>query len=409
MTIHWGKKSLLEAPLQIIDGDRGKAYPKHFDFSTEGFCLFLNATNVTTEGFNFSDCQFISDQKDNELRKGKLDRDDVVLTTRGTLGNVAFYDEDVAYDHIRINSGMVIIRCDSSHLLPEFIYSFLRSPLFKSQVDQLKSGVAQPQLPIRDLSKIKIPFPPILEQRGIVDLIVSYDKLIENNRRRMALLEESARLLYREWFVRLRFPGYEHTRIVDGVPEGWEKIPASETIEINPKTILSDEDEHWYVEMADLSTDSMVIQNAVKREGRSGSKFKNGDTLFARITPCLENGKTGFVNFMVEDEAGRGSTEFIVLRSKSLTPEFVYCLARTYDFRENAIKSMIGSSGRQRVQESCFDKYLVLAPPQPILRMFSEFAESIFEQIKNLHGQNQKLRIARDLLLPRLMSGEIEV
>jgi type I restriction enzyme S subunit len=293
--------------------------------------------------------------------------------------------------------------------LPEFIYSFFRSPLFKSQVDQLKSGVAQPQLPIRDLSKIKIPLPPVWEQRKIVDHVFSFDKLIENNRRRMALLEESVRLLYREWFVRLRFPGYEHTRSVDGVPEGWKQTPSSEAIEINPKTLLSDEEEHWYVEMADLSTGSMIIQNAVKKEGRSGSKFKNGDTLFARITPCLENGKTGFVDFMAEDEVGRGSTEFIVLRSKNLTPEYVYCLARTYDFRENAIKSMIGSSGRQRVQESCFDKYLLLAPPSPLLDLFSEFVRPIFEQIKNLHGQNQKLRTARDLLLPRLMSGEIEV
>jgi type I restriction enzyme S subunit len=112
---------------------------------------------------------------------------------------------------------------------------------------------------------------------------------------------------------------------------------------------------------------------------------------------------------MSEGETGRGSTEFIILRSKRVTPEFVYCLARTYHFRENAIKSMIGSSGRQRVQESCFDKFLMWIPPQSLLRLFSEFAEPIFEQIKNLHAQNQKLRLARDLLLPRLMNGEISV
>jgi type I restriction enzyme S subunit len=153
----------------------------------------------------------------------------------------------------------------------------------------------------------------------------------------------------------------------------------------------------------------MVIQNAVKRGGRSGSKFRNGDTLLARITPCLENGKTGFVNFMANGEAGRGSTEFIVLRSGRVTPEFVYCLARTYHFRENAIKSMVGSSGRQRVQETCFAKFMVLVPPSSLLSLFSESAEPIFQQIKVLHSQNQQLRTARDLLLPRLMSGEIVV
>jgi type I restriction enzyme, S subunit len=225
----------------------------------------------------------------------------------------------------------------------------------------------------------------------------------------MELLEEAARQLYLEWFVRLRFPGREHIRIVDGVPEGWRRVPTPEAIEINPTMRLSDDEEHWWVEMCDLPTDSMVIQNAVNRDGRSGSKFRNGDTLFARITPCLENGKTGFVNFMAEGEVGRGSTEFIVLRSKRLTPEFVYCLARTYDFRENAIKSMVGSSGRQRVQETCFEKFFVLVPPSSLLALFDESVKPMFEQIKVLHSQNQKLRAARDLLLPRLMSGEIAV
>lgn len=225
----------------------------------------------------------------------------------------------------------------------------------------------------------------------------------------MELLEEAARQLYREWFVRLRFPGREHRRIINGVPEGRERVPTPEAIEINPRTALSDEEENWWVEMADLPTDSMVIQAATLRDGRSGSKFRNGDTLFARITPCLENGKTGYVNFMADGIVGRGSTEFIVLRSKRLTPEFVYCLARTYDFRENAIKSMVGSSGRQRVQESCFEKFFVLVPPTSLLALFREAVEPMFEQIKVLHFQNQKLRAARDVLLPRLMSGEIAV
>jgi len=225
----------------------------------------------------------------------------------------------------------------------------------------------------------------------------------------MALLEEAARQLYREWFVRLRFPGHEHTRITNGVPVGWEKMPVSQAIQINPRTPLSDADEHWYVEMADLPTNSMVIQNAVKRDGRSGSKFCNGDTLFARITPCLENGKTGFVDFMEDGEAGRGSTEFIVLRAGKVTQEFVYCLARTFDFREIAIKSMIGASGRQRVQESCFDKFMMLVPPKAMLELFSDFVVPVFKQIKFLHMQNQRLRAARDLLLPKLMSGEIAV
>jgi type I restriction enzyme S subunit len=161
--------------------------------------------------------------------------------------------------------------------------------------------------------------------------------------------------------------------------------------------------------MADLPTNSMVIQNSILREGRSGSKFMNGDTLLARITPCLENGKTAFVQFLAEGEVARGSTEFIVLRSRRLTPEFVYCLARTYKFRENAIKSMVGSSGRQRVQESCFSEFPVTIPTASLLNLFTELAEPAFRMVYLLHSQNEKLRTARDLLLPRLMSGEVAV
>src|ERR1017187_870362 len=251
--------------------------------------------------------------------------------------------------------------------------------------------------------------PEIDAQRRAGSCLTAYDDLIANNRRRMALLEKAARLLYEEWFVRLRFPGHERTLIVGGIPRGWQSVPTPEAIEINPPTRLSDEEEHWYVEMSDLPTDSMAIQNAVKRGGRSGSKFRNSDTLLARITPCLENGKTGFVNFLADGEVAKGSTEFIVLRSRRLTPEFVYCLARTYHFRGNAIKSMIGASGRQRVQESCFEKFMVFIPPRPLLDLFSESAEPMFQQVKVLHAQNQKLKAARDLLLPRLMSGEIAV
>jgi type I restriction enzyme, S subunit len=279
----------------------------------------------------------------------------------------------------------------------------------KQHYQQVSQGAAQDNLSLEKLLSFKLSIPPVEKQRRIADILSAYDDLIENNRRRMKLLEESARQLYQEWFVRLRFPGHEHTRIVDGLPEGWERMPMPEVVEINPTTRLSDEKEHWYVEMADLSADSMVIQNAVKRDGRSGSKFRNGDTLLARITPCLENGKTGYVDFLSNGEVGKGSTEFIVLRSKCVSPEFVYCLARTYQFRENAIKSMVGSSGRQRVQESCFEKFLVLLPPHLLVKLFREFTEPAFQQIKIFHSQNLKLQTGRNILLPRLMNGEITV
>lgn len=281
--------------------------------------------------------------------------------------------------------------------------------LLKPQLRRVTRGATQDNLSVAKLLAFKFPVPPYPVQQQIGETLRNYGDLIENNSRRMELLEQSVHLLYQEWFVRLRFPGHEHTSLVDRIPVGWNHVATPDVIEINPATQLSNNDEHWWVEMADLPTGSMVVQSAVRRPGRSGSKFQNGDVLFARITPCLENGKTAIVNFLADGEVGRGSTEFIVLRSRSLTPEFVYCLARTYDFRENAIKSMIGASGRQRVQESCFEKFLVLVPPKTLLDAFQGFARPIFHQIRILDSQLKKLRAARELLMPRLMSGEIQV
>lgn len=333
--------------------------------------------------------------------------DDLILAREAPAGNVAIVKDG---EKVCLGQRTVHLRPDKNIVDPDFLCYFLLAPPQQGKLLAGETGATAKHVNMADIRRLELcGLPDIATQKAAGSMLAAYDGLIENNRRRMALLEESARHLYQEWFVRLRFPGYEHTRIVDGVPEGWDRVPTPEAIDINPKTKLSADDEHWYVEMADLPTDSMVIQGAVMRDGRSGSKFQNGDTLLARITPCLENGKTGFVNFMAPGEVGRGSTEFIVLRSKRVTPEFVYCLARTYHFRENAIKSMVGSSGRQRVQESCFEKFLVLVPPPLLLQLFSEFAEPIFEQIKTLHAQNQKLHAARDLLLPRLMSGEVTV
>ena len=146
------------------------------------------------------------------------------------------------------------------------------------------------------------------------------------------------------------------------------------------------------------------------RAGNSGAKFKNGDTLLARITPCLENGKTGYVQFLPDDAAvGFGSTEFIVLRGKLLTREMVYLLAREPSFRDHAIKSMSGASGRQRVQEKGFATYFLAAPPPQMAQRFSSIASPLFHLVHVLAKKNANLRVTRDLLLPRLISGEIDV
>lgn len=145
----------LEKAIDIIDGDRGVNYPKQEEFYPEGDCLFLNAGNVTSKGFNFSACSYITKEKDSILRKGKLQHGDVILTTRGTVGNAAFYNETMTFSEMRINSGMVILR-NLGVVSPEYIYSALRHEYLQKLMTLYASGSAQPQLPIKDMKRMKI-------------------------------------------------------------------------------------------------------------------------------------------------------------------------------------------------------------------------------------------------------------
>ena len=145
--------------VDFIDGDRGKNYPTFDEFISTGYCLFLNASNVTSTGFNFDNCMFVSEEKDKLMNKGHLSPYDIVLTSRGTLGNVALYDKHIKYENVRINSGMLIIRPKTKRLSPYFIYALLKSSYMKAAIERFKSGSAQPQLPIKDLQKITFEIP----------------------------------------------------------------------------------------------------------------------------------------------------------------------------------------------------------------------------------------------------------
>ena len=162
----WPIPTFEAAPFQIIDGDRRANYPSKEDFSPTGHCLFLNTKNVRSDGFKFEDLEFVSAEKDLALRKGKLQRGDVLLTTRGTIGNTALYDASVRFDHIRINSGMLIFRPDATQLSSSYLFHFFQSENFRAQREAIVSGAAQPQLPIRSLNAAKIPLPPLATQRS---------------------------------------------------------------------------------------------------------------------------------------------------------------------------------------------------------------------------------------------------
>lgn len=163
-----GDKDLVD----IIDGDRGANYPKKSDFHQHGYCLFMSTKNVRPDGFKFEDRMFITEEKDRKLRNGKLKRNDLVMTTRGTIGNIGLYSDDIEFENIRINSGMLIFRVNPNVILSSFLFELFRSNIIKTQTKKLTSGAAQPQLPIKTLVNFKIPVPISLDvQQSLVDNI----------------------------------------------------------------------------------------------------------------------------------------------------------------------------------------------------------------------------------------------
>jgi type I restriction enzyme S subunit len=158
---------------KTIDGDRGPNYPKKEEFFSEGYCLYLSTKNVREDRFRFDDTMFITKEKDEKLRSGKLQLNDVVITTRGTLGNVALYDERIPFQHVRINSGMLILRITNEHLNNYYLMKFITSPIFISQLKDKQTGTAQPQIPANILREIEISLPSIEEQNQIVQEIES--------------------------------------------------------------------------------------------------------------------------------------------------------------------------------------------------------------------------------------------
>ena len=199
----YNEKGLPALPMtelcEIIDGDRGANYPKQEEFLEDGFCLFLNAKNVTSNGFSFENRMYITEEKDKVLRKGKLNRGDVVLTTRGTLGNLAFYDHSVPYEHMRINSGMVILRMRRELIAERFFIEQFKMRLVSIK-EKVASGSAQPQLPISTMNKIVMLVPAIELQNQFATFVEQTDKSKLAIQKSLEKLETLKKALMQKYF-----------------------------------------------------------------------------------------------------------------------------------------------------------------------------------------------------------------
>ena len=399
----WEIKKLADCCVSITDGDH-QPPPK----AQKGI-PFVTISNITTANqFDFTNTMYVSEEYYNHLdSKRKPQRGDILYSVVGSFGIPVYIKETIPFVFQR---HIAVLRPNHT-ILPQFLYYTMLNRDFYLMADAAAIGAAQRTVSLSALRNMKIAVPPINIQEKIVYLLSAYDNLIENNQKQIKLLEEAAQRLYKEWFVDLRFPGYETTPVVDGVPEGWELCRVGDVIEFNQKVPLNKERLKESVPMSALSTTSMVldVDEFTTTFSNSGSKFQNDDTLLARITPCLENGKTAFVAGIESDEGAVGSTEFIVMRSKGINPYMVYLLARNDSFRQSAINSMTGSDGRQRAQADKLKVLPYLKPTDQIMMLFARYVELMFIQIQKKNEQNVRLRQARDRLLPKLMSGEVEV
>ena len=408
----WKFLTLKEAELEFIDGDRGINYPKKSELLLEGDCIFLNTGNVRQNSFDFSNLDFITKEKDNLLRNGKLQRDDIVLTTRGTVGNVALYSQEVPFSNIRINSGMVIIRVNKNFWHPYFVYLFFQSHLFKKQISRLISGSAQPQLPISILETVSIPQLTLDEQKEIIFNIKSIDQKIQINNQINQELEAMAKTLYEYWFVQFDFPDqygkpYKSSggkmvynpELKREIPEGWgvEKLGDITICHDSKRVPLSSNDRELVKGEIPYygATGIMDYVNNYIFDGDYVLMAEDGSVMTEKGTPILQriSGKNWVNNHAhVLEPIKNHSCKLLMMLLKDVS----------------VMKIKTGSI-QMKINQENMNKIVVPAIPLELLFEINQKLEVIDKQQLNLIEENKQLTQLRDWLLPMLMNGQVKV
>ncbi len=391
----------------------------------------IRSQNIYNDGFHGNGLAFISSEQAVALSGVAVQVDDVLVNITGD--SVARVCQAPAWVlPARVNQHVAIVRPDVNHLDPRFIRYFLNSPVEQERLLSLSSvGATRPALTKGMLEALKIPKPHIEVQREVVAPLVALDDRIDLLRQTNATLEAIAQALFKSWFidfdpVRAKaagrepdgmdattaalFPSEFEESELGLIPKGWHVLPMSDAFHINPRRQIKKGSIAPYLDMASLPTTGHVPNSPINRDFSSGSKFQNGDTLLARITPCLENGKTAHVDILAYDQVGWGSTEFIVLRPKPPLPLFFgYLLARHDAFRTFATQAMSGTSGRQRVELGQLQRFKLVCPDAPIANAFGLVVEPIRACISANRQRAETLSGLRDTLLPRLISGKLRL
>lgn len=312
-------------------------------------------------------------------REAKASAPGVVTGRCGTLGEVFYLEED----YWPLNTSLYVVDFKGND--PRFSAYFLKNILkgYKSE------KAAVPGVDRNVLHELKVKAPELVCQLRIASILSAYDNLIENNRRRITLLEESTRLLYREWFVYLRFPGHEHVKVVDGVPEGWERMSLEDALVLQRGFDLPSHERKEGMVPIYASTGVNGVHNLAKAKGPGVVTGRSGSL--------------GVVHYVHEDFWPLNTTLW-VKEFKRVSPAFAYFLLSALHFEQYNGGVSVPTLDRKVVH-----KISVIVPNSKSQTLFDEYALPIFAQVRQLGLYNDKLKQARDLLLPRLMNGEITV
>jgi type I restriction enzyme S subunit len=447
MAIDWKVVAVSEAAEPVLGGTPSRSIPEYWN----GEISWITAKDVVAAKGRYvtEAAQTITIQGLQESAAKIMPTGTVVITARGTVGAIAQLGKEMAFNQTCY--GFI----PRKNVDQNFLFYALKAAL--SDIRGISYGTVFDTITMQSFDHLKILLPDLPEQRAIAHILGTLDDKIELNRRMNETLEAMARAIFKSWFVDFEpvidnalragnpipsvlaekaarrrellsrantegrdscFPKHIAAlfpdRFVDSelgpIPAGWKVVSLPKVIHINPPRSLRKGDIAPYLDMANMPMRGHTPVAIIERTFGSGMRFINGDTLLARITPCLENGKTAYVDFLAEGQVGWGSTEYIVLCPKPPLPsEFGYCLARSTEFREFAIQSMTGTSGRQRVPAEALSYYLLAAPPEGVAKLFGKFIRPLFLLTRSAAKESRILTALCDTLLPKLISGELRV
>ena len=391
----------------IYDGPHATPKP-----SNEG-PIFLGIKNVTEDGrLDFEQIRHVSETEFPKwTRRVEPQKDDIVFSYEATLHRYARIPE--GFEGC-LGRRMALVRPDRTKVDPRFLHYYFLSPTWRAKMDAITiTGATVNRIPLTCFPDTKVSFPGLNGQVAIADILSAYDDLIENNRRRIALLEEAARLLYREWFVHFRFPGHEHVKFIDGLPEGWQWRTFDDVCHTigggTPSTakaeFLNDGDIPWFTPTDITRNSCLALLDSAAKITEAGLRGSSAKMLPPGAVLMTSRASVGF--FGIIDAPSCTNQGFINILPKDMRAR-MYLLHNLID-RVEEIRSHAGGATYKEISKGKFKALSVVAPDAALVREFEEQASELHAQVRTLHRMSQKLTEARDLLLPRLMNGEIAV